>query len=191
MHGDAPSYPRDRDVPAADRPPTAHATFTALMAAHEPVIARYLRHLVGDVEVARDLTQETFLATYRAWATAVPANPGGWLYRVATNHAFAHFRRRRLIAWLPLGARLARGRAGQEPSPDERVAGDEAVAAALARLPPRQRACLLLSIVGFAGPEIAAQLGLSPAAARMCLARAREAFRRHYYGHPGRTTQEG
>jgi len=68
------------------------------MAAHEPVIARYLRHLVGDAEVARDLTQETFLAAYRAWATAVPANPGGWLYRVATNQALAHFRRRRLIA---------------------------------------------------------------------------------------------
>ncbi len=187
MHGDTRSAGLRRAPASEDRPAgaTAHAAFTTLMVAHEATIARYLRHLVGDAEAARDLTQETFLSAYRAWAAGVPANPGGWLYRVATNHAFAYLRRRRLIAWLPLGARAGSSGAAHDP-PDERVAGDAAVAAALAALPPRQRACLLLSIEGFDGPAIAAQLGIAPAAARMNLARAREAFRARYDGHaPG------
>lgn len=156
--------------------------FAALIAVHEAPIGRYLRHLVGVAELARDLTQETFLAAYRALPRTEVANPAGWLYRIATNQALGHLRRRKLIAWLPLGNWLLSGRASPDPPPDERVVGDAAVAATLARLSPRHRACLLLSIAGFAPAEIAAQLGLAPPAARMTLSRAREAFRRHYFG---------
>ena len=163
---------------AADAP----TTFEALMAAYEVPIGRYLRHMVGESETARDLTQETFLAAYRALPQTTVTNPGGWLYRIATNQALAHLRRRRLIAWLPLARPFGAGRAGPGLEPGEQVVADVAVAAALARLAPRQRACLLLTMAGFGGAEIAAQLGMSPTAARMCLSRAREGFRRHYFG---------
>ncbi len=113
----------------------APATFEALMAAYEVPIGRYLRHLIGEPETARDLTQETFLAAYRALPRTVVTNPGGWLYRIATNQALAYLRRRRLIAWLPLAEWFGAGRAG--PGPGEQVVADAAVAAALARLAPR------------------------------------------------------
>ncbi len=170
---------RARERAAADGGPAA---FEALMAAYEVPIGRYLRHLVGEPETARDLTQETFLAAYRALPHTAVTNPGGWLYRIATNQALAHLRRRRLIAWLPLVGWSGAGRAGLGAEPGEQVVADAAVAAALARLAPRQRACLLLTMAGFGGEEIAAQLGMSPTAARMCLSRAREGFRRHYFG---------
>ncbi len=152
----------------------------ALVAAHEAEVARYLRRMVADRETARDLLQETLFAAFRAWPPASAANLRGWLFRIATNQALAHFRRQRLIAWVPLsgllGGRWELVRAGE----DERVETEIAVADALAQLAPAERACLLLDAAGFASAEIAGQLGCSLAAARTRLFRAREAFRRHY-----------
>ncbi len=43
-----------------------HAAFAALVRRYEQRIHGYLRQMVGDAETASDLTQETFLAAYRA-----------------------------------------------------------------------------------------------------------------------------
>ena len=43
-----------------------HNAFAVLMRRYEPRIHSYLRQMVGDAEQASDLTQETFLAAYRA-----------------------------------------------------------------------------------------------------------------------------
>ena len=45
-----------------------HAAFATLMRRYESRIQRYLRQMVGEAELAGDLTQETFLAAYRALA---------------------------------------------------------------------------------------------------------------------------
>ncbi len=133
--------------------------FTALVAAHEAEIARYLRRLVGDRELARDLLQDTLLAAHRAWPPAASTNLRGWLYRIATNRALAHFRRQRLIAWVPLAELVTAGREPSVAGPGEQVETQMAIAAVLDQLAPRDRACLLLDAVGFADAQIAAQLG--------------------------------
>src|SRR6516225_4200352 len=67
------------------------AAFTALFQQYNAPICRYLTHLVGNEEVGRDLAQETFLAAWRS----LPGLQEGlhfspWLYRIATNQAYAH-----------------------------------------------------------------------------------------------------
>lgn len=154
--------------------------FTALVAAYEAPLGRYLTRLVGDHELARDLLQDTLLSAYRSLADTQPTQPKAWLYRIATNHALAHFRRRRLIVWIPLSRLPFGARAPSVAGHADRVAAETAIGEALDRLDPRERACLLLDAAGFSGNELAEQLGCSVAAARMRLSRARAAFREHY-----------
>jgi RNA polymerase sigma-70 factor (ECF subfamily) len=153
--------------------------FASILATYEAPISRYLYGMVADAEVARDLAQETFLSAYRALSDVEVAALSAWLYRVATNHALMHLRRKRRIAWLPMSA-LSQGQQPPVAGENDTVVMADAVATMLARLDPKDRACLLLKAAGFSGEEIGAQLGCSPAAARTRLSRAREAFRRLY-----------
>jgi len=143
---------------------------------HDPIY-RYLLGMVGDVEQAQDLTRDTFLKAYKALPrTPDPALPA-WLYRIATNTALAALRRRRL-RWLPFAP--SDEERWPDPAPDlpTRCAEQEAVEAALARLSPRERACLLLRTrAGLTIAEIADALGLSPGAVNVALCRAKERFR--------------
>jgi RNA polymerase sigma-70 factor, ECF subfamily len=164
----------DRTERRADAP-----SFEAIVRTYEAPISRYLYGMVGDIELAQDLTQETFLSAFRALQGTEITNLQGWLYRIATNHALSHFRRRRLLRWVSLSRLLAAGRA---PSYSDRVVTGESVQQALNRLEPDQRACLLLSAAGFSSNEIGEFLGCSPGAARTRLSRARERFRGHYRG---------
>ena len=161
---------------------TAKTSFTELLIAYEAPIGRYLARLVGDPELASDLTQDTFLAAYRALPHTIVADPHAWLFRIATNHALACFRRRKVIRWLSLGQVREGDRALTVPDHAGRITDETTVALALACLAPKDRACLLLQIVGFSAADIAAQLGCSIGAARTRLCRAREAFR-HAYQH--------
>jgi RNA polymerase sigma-70 factor (ECF subfamily) len=185
-------YRMAKEIPASDAPfagrvksepqqETNALPFTAMVAAYEAPLGRYLTRLVDDPDLARDLLQDTLLSAYRALATTQPAQPRAWLYRIATNHALAHFRRRRLIAWLPLSRLPYSARMPSVAGHAEQVTTETAIVEALAALDPRERACLLLDAAGFTGNELAEQLGCSLAAARMRLSRARVAVRRHYH----------
>jgi RNA polymerase sigma factor (sigma-70 family) len=50
------------------------------------------------IEIAEDLTSETFLAAAQTWAVkGVPANATAWLYRVASNKALNYLQRNQLF----------------------------------------------------------------------------------------------
>ena len=107
------------------------------------------------------------------------ANRRAWLYRIATNTALDHLRRRRLIAWLPLfdDDRHPAARTSFQDTSLESVA----VQRTLARLAPRYRAPLVLyACQGLSTAEIAAVLKISQGAVKTRLFRAREKFRRLY-----------
>ena len=163
-----------------------HGAAGALVDAHYDRVHRYLARLLGDAEAAEDLTQETFLRAYEALPRlADGSNLSGWLFRIATNLARRHHRRRRLVCW----TRLPRG-ATQPAHPraleDEVVQQDE-VRRALARLSLDHRACLLLyAWTGLTSAEIGPIVGKSAAAVRMILVRARRAFRAAYPARPSR-----
>jgi RNA polymerase sigma-70 factor (ECF subfamily) len=134
---------------------------------------------VGDVEIARELCQDTFLAAYQA----LPRLKGelklsAWLHTIALNRARSHHRRRRLRAFLPLEDE---GLPNGERDVQEEVAEHELVRRALARIPAKYaRPLLLQTASGLSCREIAQVLGSTEGAVKVRLLRAREAFRRVY-----------
>lgn len=146
---------------------------------HRRPIYAYLARLVDDREAAEDLCQETFLKALRCWEQHDPAaSPVAWLYRIAANTAYDHLRRRRRWASRALPIELA-ARLGA-PMAEAPALGDS-VRSALAQLPARYRAPLLLRACdGLSLEEIASALGCSSDAAKMRLSRARRRFRQVY-----------
>jgi RNA polymerase sigma-70 factor (ECF subfamily) len=158
----------------------SHAVERLYNEQRRPLLA-YLARLVGDREAAEDLCQEAFLKALRSWARHDPAaSPVAWLYRIATNTAYDHLRRRRRAALAPLvEVDVLAGVYTVGAEPDE----GESVRRALAQLPARYRVPLLLhACAGHSLHEIADALGCSRAAVKMRLLRARERFREVYQG---------
>src|SRR5262245_33967369 len=72
------------------------------MSYHAAVLA-YLSRLVDDRATAEDLCQETFLKVLRVWDSGAQiVNVSAWIYRIATNTAYDHLRRRRCVHFMPL-----------------------------------------------------------------------------------------
>ena len=164
-----------------------HNAFAALMRRYEPRIHSYLRQMVGDAEQARDLTQETFLAAYRAlgrWQPPSATAPGDtdllspWLYSIATNRALTLLRRQAALRRIQ-----ARTPAAEEEgaSVEDAVIGRTLLRAALETLDDESAACLALHYVaGERYGEIAARLKLSNEAVRKRVGRALTALRKAY-----------
>jgi RNA polymerase sigma-70 factor (ECF subfamily) len=160
------------------------AAFTALFEHFNARIFRYLERVVGNAEIGRDLTQETFIAAWRALPGLQDSQSfSAWLYRIATNMARLHLRRARLIRWLPWGAPET-SIAGAHLSlvdPEEQVGQSEFVRLALAELAPKYRICLLLQLEGgFSQREIAQLLGINEKSVSANISRGRQQFRQVY-----------
>jgi RNA polymerase sigma-70 factor (ECF subfamily) len=160
-----------------------HAAFTVLFERYNAPISRYLARLVGDAELGRDLAQDTFL---QAWRSLSRLRDGerfsSWLYQIATNLARSHARRARLIHWLPWSGPLesAAGSSRME-RPEDHVGETEQVLLALAQLPPKRRACVLLALEGgFTHREIARLLGISEKSVDSYVSRGCQQFRLAY-----------
>ncbi len=153
----------------------AQARAESLVLEYQTKLARYLRRMVGDAEVALDLTQEVFLSAYRM-LKADPSRElsGGWLYRAATNAGISFLRRRKILRMLPLDRELDRS----AWRVDERSAASVDLQAALARLAPEQSAALLLtSYSGYSSAEAAEILGTTADAVRQRVCRAMRVLR--------------
>lgn len=155
---------------------------------YQASIARYLRRLVGETALAEDLTQETFVKAYVAiLKTDSDLALRPWLYRIATNEAKMHFRRRRLVRFLPF---LANRHDPGAPAAGEGLGERDLVRRTLARLPDEYASALLLYLVeGFRHHEVGAILGISPEAARKRVARGSEMFRKAYGELEGRVDE--
>jgi len=147
----------------------SYSNFETLMNAHSAEIFGYLWRMVRDEADAQDCLQEAFLRAYRAYDRLDGrANQRAWLYRIATNVALTHLKRRGREAArrIPLVPDLR----ADDPSPGEAAIWREtieAVFAAVERLPPQQRAALILrKYQALSYTEIAGTLGCSEEAAR-------------------------
>lgn len=145
---------------------------------YEQPICSYLARLTGDTTRAQELTQETFIRTYRSLVRGERwENPRAWLYRVASRLATDDYRRRKLLQWLPLSGLEPDGAQSIETTVTECVA----VQTALNALPPKYRIPLTLYVYeGCTVVEIAETLKLGVSAVKMRLSRAREKFRQAY-----------
>src|SRR3970040_2327609 len=73
------------------RPPD----FEELVEEHSAAIFSYWWRLTQDQADAQDCLQETYLRAYRAYGRLdTGANRRAWLYRIATNVALTHLKRR-------------------------------------------------------------------------------------------------
>jgi RNA polymerase sigma-70 factor (ECF subfamily) len=175
--------------------------FDAELATHRPALLRHCYRMLGSFAEAEDLTQDTFERALRGrdgFRGDAPLRR--WLYSIATHACLNRLAQRKRRA-LPT---LERGPAGDDyrlepgeldewitpaadaalfPGPAEALERRESVALAyvalVQRLPPRQRAALLLKdVVGFSAEEIAEALELTVPAVNSAVHRGREAVER-------------
>jgi RNA polymerase sigma factor (sigma-70 family) len=139
--------------------------------------------IVGDREEAEEVLQEAFCKLAAAPVLGQPEpEVAAWLQRVCLNLGFNRLRaRRRAAERLERAGRLEPRAAPPDPaSVVVQNEQQERVRQVLARLPDRQRDCLLLRHFGYAYAEIAATLGLAVGSVGVLLARAERAFRELY-----------
>jgi RNA polymerase sigma-70 factor (ECF subfamily) len=143
--------------------------------------------LLGDHGEAEDVVQETFLKLDGHPVLERPdPEVAAWLRRVCLNTAYNRLRgQRRATERLDRAGRAERvddeADASATPLLDVlRAEQQQAVRRALASLPERQRACLLLRHAGYSYAEIAATLDLAVGSVGVLLARGERAFRDAY-----------
>jgi RNA polymerase sigma-70 factor, ECF subfamily len=169
----------------------------------EPLRRELLVHcyrMLGSVDDAEDLVQETYLRAWRSYGTFEGRSSlRAWLYRIATNACLAALEQRGRRA-LPSGLGAPADDPDSPPAPadpavdwlqpipDVLVTSEAqdpaaivaardgvrlALIASLQYLPARQRAVLLLrEVLAFPAAEVAAMLGISTAAVKSALQRA-------------------
>jgi RNA polymerase sigma-70 factor (TIGR02960 family) len=152
------------------------AAFGELAKAHRRELQVHCYRMLGSVQDAEDLVQETLLAAWQALdGFEGRASVRSWLYRIATNRCLNALRDRKPVWLEPYPDALLEQ--GPETRYEEREAIGLAFVTALQRLPPRQRAVLVLrDVLGFRAAEAAEILGVSEASVTSALHRARAAM---------------
>jgi RNA polymerase sigma-70 factor, ECF subfamily len=149
-----------------------------LFALHHGEIYAYILRMVRDADVAADFAQDTFIKAYKAQNSLEDRTKArAWLYQIAHRVVLDEMRRRRIVRFMPwTGESYGAAPSAEHLAMEMRLSGP--LARALARIPERQRAALLLAEVNdLTGLELADALGISHVAARALLTRARESLR--------------
>jgi RNA polymerase sigma-70 factor (ECF subfamily) len=155
-----------------------------LFDAHHERLYRLARRLAADAEEARDLVQETFLRAARRPTSVPGGEPGGeaWLVRVLVNLCRDRFRRREVRdqgrPFLP--------RPAAQPSPEAAAVARASVSAALAELPARRRAVVVLAeLEGLSSAAIARLLRVAQVTVRWHLSAGRKELAQRLLGPAG------
>jgi len=122
-----------------------HATFERL---ERPLIAYAMRLLGGDVEVARDCVQESFLRLCREGRSHVEGHVDAWLFKTCRNRAMDHHRQEARMIIDSDSSALATALA-RSAEPEGHLAQREEQAKLqdqIARLPTREQEVLSLRL---------------------------------------------
>jgi RNA polymerase sigma-70 factor (ECF subfamily) len=168
----------ERGVSVASEGSDDRTFIEQLFALHHGEIYAYIYRMVRDADVAADFAQDTFIKAYKAQGSLEDrAKARAWLYQIAHRVVLDEMRRRRIVRFLPwTGESHGAAPSAEHLAMEMRLSGP--LARALARIPERQRAALLLAEVNdLTGLEVADALGISHVAARALLTRARESLR--------------
>ena len=126
-------------------PDDAELDFAALLQRFEMPLLRYATRIIGDVERARDVVQETFVQLQRTTRDEHDNAPAKWLFTVCRNRALNVCRKERRLAFLD--EQVLEAEPATEPWPNEQLERKEARSFALRiieTLPPRQQEVLQL-----------------------------------------------
>ncbi len=153
--------------------------FTEIVERYQGPIIRYLLRLTGEHEVALDLAQDTFVRAYQGiLKTNAELSLKAWLYKIATNLARQHHRRKRVLSFVP----FTRVKELKASSTADKAEEKLAITEALRKVPAEQRSCLVLHFIeGLTYREIGKILGTSEDAVRKRVVRGCEKFRQVYH----------
>lgn len=182
--------------------------FGELTEPHRRELQLHCYRILGSVQDAEDVLQDTLLAAWRGLGGFEERSTlRAWLYRVATNrclNALRAARRRPAAAWPlpdleppepsrmgevtwlePYPDALLDGLPDAPPGPEARYELTEAISlafvTALQLLPPRQRAVLILrDVLGYHAAEVAEMLETTVESVTSALKRARASLSRHH-----------
>jgi RNA polymerase sigma factor (sigma-70 family) len=165
------SWPTEQVISAAQRGDT-RAIATLLSGSHAHV-RRFARTLCATPEDADDAAQEALIVMYRKIGTLrATAALASWMFQIVRNECIRRTRVT-LNRLTPV--------ASAAPSAEDAALAHleiERIVASVSKLPPEQRAVLVLrDIHGMSGAATAHALGLSRAAMKSRLHRGREALR--------------
>src|SRR5689334_3731806 len=177
-----------------------HQAFGTLTDPYRRELQLHCYRILGQVQDAEDAVQETLLSAWSALESFEERSTlRSWLYRIATNRCLNMLRdsgrrpataagggytapeptRYGEVLWLEpypdaLLEGIADGAAGPEARYETREAVTLAFVTALHRLPPRQRAVLVLrDVLGFSATDVAATLDATVTSVNSALIRAR------------------
>lgn len=158
--------------------------FNQLVQRYERQVYNISFRMLGNSQLAEDITQETLLKAYRGIARFRGDNLRAWLLRIASNACNDLLRSRRSRQDVSLELLMEEGRdiwASSDPSPEQealrRELGRE-IQRGLLTLPREQRMVLILvDVEGMSYEEAAQSAGISPGTLRSRLSRARAKLR--------------
>ncbi len=185
----------------------SHADFARLAEPHRRALQVHCYRMLGSLQDAEDLVQETLLRAWQKLDTYEGrASFRAWLYRIATNACLDALDRRPKRTLPPLRQPAADPSAppappivepiwieplpedwyeGSDQGPEARYEVHESITlaflVALQILPPRQRAVLILSdVLDWHADETANAMGMTVSAVNSALHRARATLTKHY-----------
>lgn len=168
-HVTRPSIPKTPGT-STDAPDGSEAVCREWYEAHGVAVYNYFRFHVPQVDVAEDLTAETFLKVVRSADRFDPAKgtPKAWILTVARNVLIDWRRRARLRQYVTIGT--MHDLVYEAPSPEERLLREEEVGRmldAVAGLSPSDRELVGLRYgSGLDTTEVAQILGINEGSVR-------------------------
>lgn len=148
---------------------SATSRFDDLIERHKILVFRTAWRMTGNAADAEDIAQEVFLRLHKRRDDHAPA---AWLYRVTVNLCLDQIRKRKATVEPPTDLAAA------TPSPEQILSQrqqQDRLARLIARLPERERACLILrDLEGLTSREAAAILDCSEETVRSAIHHAKE-----------------
>lgn len=120
--------------------PSRSAWVRSALERYEQPLIRYAMRITGDLEIAREVVQDTFLRLCKADIRRVDGNLQAWLYKVCRNRALDVMKKEQRMQPMPEG--LAEKIPGAGPTPDAAAGHGETAArirAAIDALPAKQQ----------------------------------------------------
>lgn len=145
---------------------------------HRDKVFRLSWRMLGGPQDAEDAVQEVFLKVFRVIASYRGDSAfSTWLYRLTANHCLDLLRRRKVLSFIGMD------HAPEPPSPEDASVSarrhlSPVVQEALASLPEKQRACLILcEMEEMSYEEISKTVGISLGSVKSSIHRAKQAMR--------------
>ena len=179
----------DRDLVGQARRGDREA-FAQLIVQYQVPLYNMALRMVGGPDDAADITQEAFLRAWEKIRTLREAPFKSWLFQIAANLCYDHFRRGRRYGTMPEDEQTGNviGLGAPTPDPQERAEANERhrlVRQSIAALEHDMRMAIVLrDINGLSYDEIAAVLRVPLGTVKSRIARARAQVQEFLQRHP-------